>query len=166
MTASLEFEHFALLYGDNDTFMAATRDFIEAGLDAREPVLVAVPGAKIESMRRMLDGASARVDFLNMNELGRNPGRIIPAVRDWVDSRGLGANGHRLSRCRFIGEPIWPGRSATQVVEATRHEALTNLAFADAPLTILCPYDTAGLDPAIVADAERTHPHLTCGGVQ
>lgn len=164
MTASLEFEHVALLYASSDTFMAATRDFIEAGLDVREPVLVAVPGAKIEPMRAMLDGASTRVDFLDMNELGRNPGRIIPAVREWVDSSGFGANGHGTGRCRFIGEPIWPGRSATEMVEATRHEALVNLAFADVPVTILCPYDTTGLDPAVLADAERTHPHLTAGG--
>jgi anti-sigma regulatory factor (Ser/Thr protein kinase) len=156
MTTGLEFEHLALFYGDADEFSAGTRQFIEAGLVAQEPVLVAVPGEKIEPMRATLNGEGERVDFLDMRDLGRNPGRIIPAVRDWADSHGAG-------RCRFLGEPIWPGRSATEVVEATRHEALINLAFADVPVTILCPYDSTGLDPSILSDAERTHPHLICG---
>jgi anti-sigma regulatory factor (Ser/Thr protein kinase) len=156
MTTGLAFEHLALLYGDAEEFAARTGAFIEAGVAAEESVLVAVPGEKIEPMRAMLNRGVESVDFLDMGELGRNPGRIIPAVREWVESRGTG-------RCRFIGEPIWPGRSATEVVEATRHEALINLAFADVPVTILCPYDTSGLHPSILADVERTHPQLLCG---
>jgi anti-sigma regulatory factor (Ser/Thr protein kinase) len=151
----MEIDHHALLYADPDEFMLGTRRFIEAGLSSGDPVLVAVPGAKISPMRAMLNGGGDRVEFLDMNELGRNPGRIIPAVRDWIDTRTDG-------RCRFIGEPIWPGRSTAEVVEATRHEALINLAFATAPVSILCPYDTSGLSQSVVEDAERTHPHLVC----
>jgi anti-sigma regulatory factor (Ser/Thr protein kinase) len=48
--------------------------------------------------------------------------------------------------------------------QATRHEALINLAFADADAEILCPYDVTGLDRDVVLDAERTHPDLIrCG---
>jgi anti-sigma regulatory factor (Ser/Thr protein kinase) len=146
-------EHLALFYGNPDEFVFGTSEFVQAGLASNERVLVAVPGAKIEAMRSRLDGDPEQVEFWDMNQLGRNPGRIIPAVRHWVD-RGGGR------RCRFIGEPIWPGRSADEVVEATRHEALINLAFSDSAVTILCPYDTSGLDRAVLADAERTHPQL------
>jgi anti-sigma regulatory factor (Ser/Thr protein kinase) len=148
-----ELEHFALFYGDPDEFVVGTSEFLQAGLASNERVLVAVPSAKIDAMRSGLNGDSEQVEFWDMNQLGRNPGRIIPAVRDWVD-RGGGR------RCRFIGEPIWPGRNADEVVEATRHEALINLAFSDVAVTILCPYDTAGLDEGVLADAERTHPQL------
>ena len=150
-------EHFALFYGDAGEFAAGTLDFVRVGLERGERVLVAVAGEKIEEMRAALNGGSPHAEFWDMTELGRNPGRIIPAVKDWVD-RGRGR------RCRFIGEPIWPGRAASEVVEATRHEALINLAFADAPVTLLCPYDVAGLDRRVLADAERTHPRLLrCG---
>ena len=134
------------------SFISRTAEFMNAGLSGGERALVAVPGAKIAPMRAALNGAGDRVEFWDMNELGANPGRIIPAVRDWVD-RGAG-------RCRFIGEPIWPGRSATEVTEATRHEALINLAFADADAVVMCPYDAARLDRAVLLDAERTHPGL------
>ena len=41
-----------------------------------------------------------------------------------------------------------------------QHEALINLAFRGRRATILCPYDVAGLDPVVVADAAATHPTL------
>ena len=157
MTHDNAFEHLALFYREEEEFLAGTRTFIDAGLNAGEPVLVAVPGAKIASMRALLNGAGGSVEFWDMNELGANPGRIIPAARDWVQRWPQG-------RCRFIDEPIWPGRAASEIVEAMRHEALINLAFADAHVTILCPYDRARLDPAVMADAERTHPHVLRDG--
>jgi anti-sigma regulatory factor (Ser/Thr protein kinase) len=88
-----------------------------------------------------------------MVTLGRNPGRIIPAIQDFLDE-----NPGR--RTRFVGEPIWSGRTRAELDEATRHEALINLAFADAPTHILCPYDTGSLGPEVLADAERTHPSI------
>jgi anti-sigma regulatory factor (Ser/Thr protein kinase) len=149
-------DHYALFYSDADEYLAATQEFIEDGLARRERVLVSVPGAKHAAMRSRLNG-SASVEFWNMDEVGRNPGRIIPAARDWFE-RGEGRHG------RFVGEPIWPGRSPAELVEATRHEALINLAFAEVPATILCPYDASGLPRSVLDNAERTHPVLLASG--
>jgi anti-sigma regulatory factor (Ser/Thr protein kinase) len=157
MGLTAEFEHLGIFYEDSRQYLDAMQEFMESGLAAGEPVLVSVPGHKHGPMRARLNGGANRVEFWNMNELGRNPGRIIPAVHDWVQ-RQAGA------RCRFIGEPIWPGRTTPEIVEATRHEALINLAFAGCSATILCPYDVRGLDEKVLADAERTHPHLVRHG--
>jgi anti-sigma regulatory factor (Ser/Thr protein kinase) len=59
---------------------------------------------------------------------------------------------------RIIGEPIWPGRSGVEYPACVQHEALINLAFAGRNVTILCPYDAANLDDAVLADAYLTHP--------
>ena len=151
--AAEPFVHDALFYTGPDEFLDGTLSFLDAGRERGEPALVAVPRAKIGLLRSRVRGSATGVEFIDMNELGRNPSRIIPAVRDWVDRQ-------QAPRCRFVGEPIWPGRTASETVEATRHEALINLAFADAAVTILCPYDTSRLDRAVVDDAERTHPHV------
>jgi len=97
-----------------------------------------------------------QVRFADMADLGRNPARIIPFVRRFADD-------HPDRRLRFVGEPIWPERTSAEYRECVRHEALLNAAFANTAITIFCPYDVAGLDPAAIADAWRTHPVLLDG---
>ena len=97
-----------------------------------------------------------KVRFVDMAEVGSNPVRIIPVWREFVDEHA--ESGVRL---RGIGEPIWAERRPEELVECERHEALLNLAFADAsPLWLLCPYDVDSLDQSVVREAERNHPYL------
>jgi anti-sigma regulatory factor (Ser/Thr protein kinase) len=74
----------------------------------------------------------------------------------------LARSGGRL--LHYVGEPIWAGRSPEEIREATRHEALINLAWPGAQIRILCPYDTSALDAGVLADAERTHPWVIKDG--
>ena len=140
----------AFCYRGQPEYTAAIVAFIQAGLAAGEPVLVAVPGVKARVIRDRLDDGPGEVVFTDMTELGRNPARIIPEVRGFADK-------HPGQRVRFVGESVWPGRSAAEICEAARHEALTSLAFAHTPITILCPDDASGLAGSILAGARRTH---------
>ncbi|MFD3542647.1 anti-sigma factor RsbA family regulatory protein [Streptomyces sp. NPDC058662] len=151
------FVHPALFYQDLDEYLAGVGGFVRTALDADEPVLVAVPGPHLDSLREHLGGSASEVTWTDMTDLGRNPGRILAALQDFADR-------HTGRAPRIVGEPIWPGRSPAEVREATRHEALINTAFAGRPATILCPYDVERLAPAVVADARRTHPTLIEGG--
>jgi anti-sigma regulatory factor (Ser/Thr protein kinase) len=153
-----EFDHPALFYRDHDEYLAATVPFIRAGLAAGEPVAVAVPAPNLELIRDALGADSERVLLRDMTEAGRNPGRIIPTVLLAF------AQAHPGQRVRLIGEPIWAGRSPVEYPACVQHEALINTAFAGRAATILCPYDTALLDPAWIEDAYRTHPVVLEGG--
>jgi anti-sigma regulatory factor (Ser/Thr protein kinase) len=143
-------------------FLEGTTSYIQAGLRAAQPVLVVVSAAKIDRLRAELDGDADKVHFADMAEVGINPARIIPAWREFVtdylsDDRPV----------RGIGEPIWAGRSADELVECERHEALLNLAFADSPSwRLLCPYDTTSLDRAVIDEAHRNHPRIVDNGVE
>lgn len=154
------FTHPALFYADEAGYLAGTVPFVEAGLAADEPVAVAVPGENLALLRKALGGDADRVRLLDMEQAGRNPGRIIPRVlRGFVDA-------HPGRRVRIIGEPIWQGRSVSEYPACAQHEALINHAFTGREATILCPYDTSKLDEVALADARVTHPLLIEDGVE
>jgi anti-sigma regulatory factor (Ser/Thr protein kinase) len=148
------FRHEALLYAGEDEFLAATVPFVRAALDADEPIMVALPRARLELLRARLNGGAERVTFVDMEVLGVNPARIIPAWEDFVAEHA--GSGRRL---RGIGEPIWAGRSDVELAECQLHETLLNVAFADGPpFWLVCPYDTAALAPAVIQEARCSHP--------
>lgn len=147
-----EFVHPALLYRDDEEYLAGTVPFIRDGLTAGEPVAVAVPGPNLRLIRDALGTDAQGVLLRDMTVAGRNPGRIIPTVLLAF------ANAHPGRRVRLIGEPIWAGRSPTEYPACAQHEALINAAFTGRPATILCPYNTELLDPVWVEDAYKTHP--------
>ena len=127
------------------------RSFVQAGRKRAEAVLVAVPQPSADLVRQELGGGSAGITLLDLTELGRNPARMIPAFLSY-------ARQHRGERMCCISEPAWPGRTAPEMQETARHEALVNVAFRDTPATVLCLYDGAGVPRPALADAESTHP--------
>ncbi|MFH8294530.1 anti-sigma factor RsbA family regulatory protein [Streptomyces sp. NPDC018059] len=160
MTETEPFVHPALFYRGEREYVAGTVPFVEEGLDAGEAVAVSVPGPNLELIRDELGARAAQVKLLDMTQVGRNPGRIIPRVlRAFADA-------HPAGRVRIIGEPIWAGRSSTEYPACVQHEALINLAFQGRAVTILCPYDVERLEETVLADAYATHPTIIEAGAQ
>jgi anti-sigma regulatory factor (Ser/Thr protein kinase) len=154
--------HDALLYAGDDEFLAGTLPFIRSGVEAGEAVLVAVDRAKLGLLESALGVDAKHVQFADMREIGGNPARLIPVWKHFVDSRRL-----PRGRIRGIGEPVWAGRSDAELVECRRHESLINLAFAeDAPLSLLCPYDTSSLSREVIEGAHCSHPTILHGGAR
>jgi anti-sigma regulatory factor (Ser/Thr protein kinase) len=152
-----QLEHAAVFYRGTDEYLDAVLGFVAGGLERADPVFVAVPGPKVGLLREHLGGRAGRVSFADMTEMGANPAWIIPRVAAFADA-------HRGRAIRYVGEPAWQTRTAAELCEATRHEALINLAFAGTATSMLCPYDHARLAPGVIDGAERTHPVLITGG--
>ena len=118
--------------------------------------MVAVIAPRIDALRNALREDAERVHFVDMAELGRNPARIIPAWRDFVDTHS--EDGQPV---RGVGEPVWAGRRRREIEECQFGEALLNLAITpDTPLWLLCPYDVDVLDADVIAEAHRSHPAI------
>ncbi|MBW4718629.1 sensor histidine kinase [Saccharothrix obliqua] len=146
------FVHPALFYADDAEYLGVLVPFVTDGLALGHPVAAALPPDRLRLLRAALGDAARRVELIDMAVAGGNPGRIIPSVLLRF------ADAHRDRHVRIIGEPIWPGRTATEYPACAQHEALINHAFAGRDVSIVCPYDTSGLDPFAVADARATHP--------
>jgi anti-sigma regulatory factor (Ser/Thr protein kinase) len=149
--------HLAYLYDDERDYLSYLSAFASAGLRSGEPVFAAIPGRQAGLLRERLGAESPLVHYGAMTETGRNPARLIPELRAFLDE-------HPGRRVRYIGESIWPGRSDPELCEATRHEALMNVAFGTAAVTIVCPYDTRGLADFVIGAARSTHPVIVRDG--
>jgi anti-sigma regulatory factor (Ser/Thr protein kinase) len=157
--APAPFRHEALLYAGTAEFVDRTATFLQEGIVAGEPAFVVVSATKIALLRDALGPDMPGVEFADMVDIGRNPARIIPAWRSFVD-RHRGEPG-----LRGVGEPVWSGRSPAELVECQRHESLLNLALADADgLWLICPYDLATLDHDVVDGAWHSHPYVSRRG--
>ncbi len=148
--------HQALLSDDSGDCFASVLAFVEEGLDVGDAVSVGMSAPFGRRLSRAL-GSHPDVAYVDMTDLGRNPGRIIPAMLDF-------AAAHDGRPLRYVSEPLWPGRSAAERAEAARHESLIEPALAGVTAaTVLCVYGD-GLGGADIACAEQTHPVVIARG--
>jgi anti-sigma regulatory factor (Ser/Thr protein kinase) len=162
MTRPGTFHHEALFYAGEGEFVDRCLEFVEEGLGRGEPVLVMVGPRKLELLRRTLGERADDVSFTDMEVVGRNPARIIPAWARFVadHSSNGGAGG-----MRGVGEPIWADRKPDEMAECQLHESLINVAFAEAnSFQLICPYDTSALPDDVIAEARRSHPIVSEDG--
>jgi anti-sigma regulatory factor (Ser/Thr protein kinase) len=147
------FRHEAVFYDGIGAFAQTVLPFVREGVTLGEPVLVAVPPDRIEAVEEELGAASARVSFVDISDVGRNPARIIGVWKRFVAE-------HRASpSLRGIGEPVWAGRRAVEIEECHLHEGLLNVAFDDGPAwRLMCPYDARALPEAVLGEVLLTHP--------
>lgn len=145
------------MYDGVEGYVDATAPFITRGLEAGDTVLVVVPAEKIALLKSALGSRADDVMFMDMEQAGRNPARIIPLWKEFLqDVPG--------ARVRGIGEPMYVGRGEQELDECQRHESLLNEAFRSSPAwQLLCPYDTRALPSDVIAQAQRTHPWVLGG---
>jgi anti-sigma regulatory factor (Ser/Thr protein kinase) len=151
--------HEAYLYADTDRYLTDLLTFVRGGLARNQPVLIAVPGPRLEHLRAGLSlHDAARVQMRDMTVAGGNPGRILGSVLTPFVAE------HPGRRVRIISEAIWPDRTDEEYPACAEHEALVNLALARTGAHIVCPYDATHLSPHVLTDAARTHPILARAG--
>jgi anti-sigma regulatory factor (Ser/Thr protein kinase) len=153
------FRHSALIHRTPEEYLGGVLSVIEQGLAQGEPVIVAIPPARLELISGHLNGKRKGLELVDITELGRNPAWIIPALQRRLEP-------HRARHVYLVCEPMWPGRSPDEIEEVILHEALSNSAFADRQLTALCPYDATSLEDRVIQAAMRTHRLIAGNGHQ
>ena len=146
-------------YQGQGQYLPGILGYVEMARDQQANVLVCAPETRVNLLRDTLpdDGT---VVFLDLAQLGRNPGVLIGAWQDWIvhcarDGRSV---------CG-LNEAQWVGHNGALPSEVRYGEWLLNLAFARAPAwSLLCPYDTDGRSRQEVVAMARCHPLQWDGG--
>ncbi|HEU5112928.1 MAG TPA: anti-sigma factor RsbA family regulatory protein [Acidimicrobiia bacterium] len=153
------FRHEALPYGADATMVDQVTRFLSPALEKGEPVLIATKADSLSSLEKAFHGHDL-VDLTPMEEVGRNPGRLIWLWQDFLDR-----NGAEERIVWGIGEPIYAGRDAAELAEGQIHERLLNRAFngSQFALHLGCPYDMSSLPGDVADEMGRSHPFIANG---
>ena len=144
--------HILYPYAGTKDYLDGLLAYVDEARAADACVVVCAPQDRCDLLRHYLPEGDS-VAFMDLTALGANPGRLIPAWRDWVDQRSSAGAVHG------IGESVWSGRSVARLSELQYHEWLLNVAFAGTPAwSLLCPCDTVGQSEELVEALVRSHP--------
>jgi anti-sigma regulatory factor (Ser/Thr protein kinase) len=152
-TAQRCFAHQALIYGSDQEFLDVALPFVEEGIAAGEPTLVAVQRRNVEKLGEAL-GGDPGATLLSVEQWYETSARTRDKFGRWASENVAGG------RARLIGEPPWAIGNDAQVRDWARHESVTNIAFDGLPVTFICPYDARELPPEIIEHAQGTHPEI------
>jgi transcriptional regulator with XRE-family HTH domain len=152
--------HSAFPYRSDDQFRATAGPFLAEGIERSEALLAVTTAPNIELLHEHLGKDARRVEFVEASDFYGTPVAALEGYRAFSEaSVKAGA-----AWVRVVGEPVWPGRSESEIRLWTRYESLFNLLFAASPLTVICPYDERSVAPEIVKQARLTHPHTIGDG--
>jgi transcriptional regulator with XRE-family HTH domain len=157
-------EHKALLYEDDESFVATAGPYLRGGIDRSEALLAATTPRNIALLREHLAADADQVEFVEFASSFGSPADAITRFRDFTST----AIESGASWVRLLAEPIWVGRSRSEVRVWSRLESLLNLVFAAWPLTMLCPYDARVVPAKVIREVLwPTHPEtITSEGLR
>ena len=144
--------HETAFYGSDDDYRSVVVPFVDEGVAAREPVLVACRPAN-EGLVRDAVADPSGVVFLPGGDHYDRPTEAI------LTYRKLFAEYAGATQIRVVGDVPHPGVGAAWDWWS-RYEAAVNEVFAEYPLWGLCPYDLRTTPARVLADVVRTHPHV------
>jgi anti-sigma regulatory factor (Ser/Thr protein kinase) len=144
--------HATALYGSDEEFLSILVPFLEGGLQAGEPTVVAL-GEVNEKLVRAAMGSPAGLTFVGGVQHLR-PANAVKTYRELLAEQ-MHRGAHQV---RVVGEVPHPGVGMPWEWWA-RYEAAINHIYDDFPLWGLCPYDTRSTPDSVLADVLRTHPY-------
>jgi anti-sigma regulatory factor (Ser/Thr protein kinase) len=153
-------EHPALLYDDERGFLDYMVPYVTRGIDAGEPVFVAVGAAPLTALRAEFGTRVPGLTLVDTRTWHPNPSTRLRAFHEYV----AGELRDGATAIRLAGEPVWPSDDPDLEREWQRYESVLNEVLEPFPVTLVCTYDTSAIDPSVAAVARRTHPFVSDAG--
>lgn len=148
-------DHSVFPYRSDDQFQTTIGRYLAEGIERSQAILAVTTAPNIELLHEHLGQDARNVEFIDTSDFYSTPVAALDAYKAFTKTnlkRGA-------AWIRAVGEPPWAEGTDAGVRLWTRYESLFNLALADLPMTVVCPYDERSLAPEIVREAHLTHPH-------
>lgn len=146
--------HDAIFYADEAFLFTAATEFVRAGVERGEMVLVNTGAHRVTTHLRGIFADADQVVFSDVHVYD-TPATALDGYRRVMDAgRASGVAGFRAMGHIDFGSSHLPWQ------EWLRYEAAVNRVFADYPFRTLCPYDTSAVDAGVVSALRRAHPGL------
>ncbi|WP_445282410.1 anti-sigma factor RsbA family regulatory protein [Streptomyces sp. DSM 118148] len=144
-------QHCALLYEDEQEFLAGSLPHLRKGIDAGDPTFAVTPRKDAEVLRDSLGRDASAVQFIDPSDFYSTPVRAMAGMI--AVARSLGSR------------PAWVVASADwskypDAMEWVRYDSIFNMGFANADFRGYCCYNTAVLSPEVISLVRQTHPNL------
>lgn len=148
-------QHALLVYDTDDAFAARAVRHLDAGIEADHSVLVVATGDKRSILRDALGSRSARVAFVDSDEVYTRPEDVLAHY----DSTLRSLMRHGAPGVTVYGEiPVCETRSEWDAWIS--YEAILNRAFADRPVSTACGYDARVVPGEVIVKAYEAHPYV------
>lgn len=154
MTSSTALRHNAFVYESDDEYVARSVAFLKDGLEAGQGAIVGKTRDGLAMMRDALGPDADRVAFVDVSSTYTRPARTVAAY--------YGAFLRQLRSApsvRAVAD-VQFGPTPGDWEEWTSYEAITNLAYSQLPVWVLCGYDANGLPDPVLNGVWRTHPEV------
>jgi anti-sigma regulatory factor (Ser/Thr protein kinase) len=152
-----QLRHHAFVYDSAEEYVARSVAFMREGLDSGDACLVGNTRDGIAAMREALGDDAERVTFYDVGTIYARPARSLALYnRTFLEQLHAAPSVRAVASGQFGPTPLEWNEWAT-------YEALTNLAYADLPVWVVCAYD-ANETPEPALDAVlQTHPEVLSG---
>ncbi len=143
------FFHVAVIYGADEELLAVALPFLRDGAAAGEPTLL----AGNERQQRIVGDELDDLRGITLLDLDHSGDVLLSLRNNYALHTSLVRAG--AAQIRVLGGlPNGPWR------DRVRYEAAINHFFTALPVWAICPYDIRDTPDDMLADTQRTHPHL------
>ncbi|HEY4428260.1 MAG TPA: sensor histidine kinase [Solirubrobacteraceae bacterium] len=154
MSSEHRLRHHGFIYESDDEYVARSVGFLEEGLEAGEACLVGNTRDGNAIMREALGENAERVTFYDVGSLYTRPARSLATYnRTFLEQLQAAPSVRAVANGQF-------GRTPLEWNEWATYEALTNLAYPDLPVWVVCAYDANRTPEPALEAVRQTHSEI------
>jgi signal transduction histidine kinase len=167
-------DHACLAFAAEVERLACAAAFLKGGLERGEQVVHVARDGRSDALDRSLEAlglpvreavADGRLEVLPAEETYLGGGRFEPRrLVDWLVERTERAVRSGAAGLRVLGESLRAGAPRIDPDDLREYETLVDGVSVGRPMTLLCAYDRARLEPALVREALATHRLVVVDG--